>query len=301
MGNAARFNSYCGFEKSTPLIITESGRKLGRDLGQEIIWRCFSRPSGQKLTAIEITVSKEEEERRESRNSLAGSIAQEIYVYADERVGHAEGVPRDELMLVTYHRLGELLAEWGKKLDKLQKVSEEPQWLKDYVRRKEASEGRAMVAYDFASLGFPVDGLFFAREKERNASLSDDLVLVSEPTSMLMEDFKFLVDFCEKYKLDFYVDGFNTRLPGRAFRMAIFRPKLSTKSQLEFREKSIAALKFFKELYSSKIAEGGSTTMIGKEAFVNELVKTGEFDELLARKIVEVLVSSGQIARSALN
>lgn len=242
------------------------------------------------MSHIEITVAKGEDERR-AEKSLAASIAHEIYEYADERVGHAEGVPKDELMLTCYHRLGELLAQWGKKLDKLEKISEEPEWLKEFVKTKEASEGRPMVYYDSVSLGFAVDNLFFAKEKGEN-NLSDDLLLVSEPTSMLMEDFKDLVTFCEKNGLDFYVDGFNTKLPGRTFRVCVYAPKLGARSHLEFREKSLVALRLFKTLSNDKPVE--------RKAFVAELVKTGEYDELLANKVVDVLLASGQIPKSLL-
>jgi hypothetical protein len=244
------------------------------------------------VSHIEIKVAKGEDERR-AEKSLASSIAHEIYEYADERVGHAEGVPKDELMLACYHRLGELLALWGKKLDKLEKISKEPEWLKKYVKNKEAREGRPMVYYDSVSLGFAVDNLYFAKEKGAN-TLSDDLLLVSEPTSMLMEDFKDLVSFCKENGLDFYVDGFNTKLPGRAFRVCVYAPKLGARSHLEFREKSLAALELFKKLSDDK-------RVVERKAFVDELVKTGEYDELLATKVVDVLLASGQIPKSLLS
>jgi hypothetical protein len=244
------------------------------------------------VSHIEIKVANGEDERR-AEKSLASAIAHEIYEYADERVGHAEGVPKDELMLATYQRLGELLAHWGKKLDKLEKISQEPGWMKEFVKSKEASEGRPMVSYDSVSLGFAVDNLYFAKEKGES-TLSDDLLLVSEPTSMLMEDFEDLVSFCEKNGLNFYVDGFNTKLPGRAFRVCVYAPKLSAKSQLEFREKSLAALKVFKELSSSE-------KVVERKTLVQQLMKTGEYDELLANKVVEVLLVSGRIPKSRLN
>jgi hypothetical protein len=240
------------------------------------------------LSRIEIKVAKGEDERRED-NSLANAIAHEIYEYADERVGHAEGVPKEELMIACYRRLGELLAQWGKKLDKLEKVSEEPEWLKEYVKKKEASGGMPLVSYDMTSLGFVVDNLFFAKEKGES-TLSSDLLLVSEPTSMLMEDFKDLVTFCEKNGLDFYVDGFNTKQPGSTFRLAVYVPKLGTRSRIEFREKSLAALNLFTTLSRGMPIE--------RKSFVNELVKTGDYDEALANKIVEILVASGQIPKS---
>jgi hypothetical protein len=243
------------------------------------------------VSNIEIKIAKGEDERR-AEKSLASTIAHEIYEYADERVGHAEGVPKDELMLATYQRLGELLAHWGKKLDRLEKISKEPEWMKQFVKSKEAAEGRPMVSYDSVSLGFAVDDPYFAKEKGES-TLSDDLLLVSEPTSMLMEDFKDLVTFCDKNGLDFYVDGFNTKLPGRAFRVCVYAPKLSAKSRLEFREKSIAALKLFKDLSAG---EGP----LERKKLVQELVKTGEYDELLANRVVDVLLASGQIPKSRL-
>jgi hypothetical protein len=242
------------------------------------------------VTGIEITVSKGEDERR-AEHSLASSIAHEIYEYADERVGHAEGVSKEELMLASYQRLGELLAQWGKKLDRLEKISKEPEWLKEYVKNKEASEGRPMVYYDSLSLGFAVDNLFFAKEKGQS-TLSDDLLLVSEPSSMLMEDFNDLVAFCDKNGLDFYVDGFNTKRPGRAFRVCVYSPKLGSRSHLEFREKSLAALKLFKEISHDQPTP--------RQTLVDELVKTGEYDALLANKVVNVLAASGQIPKSLL-
>ena len=240
-----------------------------------------------------ITVSKDEDERR-SEKSLANSIANEVYEYADERVGHAEGVPREELMLACYHRLGELLAQWGKKLDKLERTSQEPHWLEEYTKRKESSEGRPMVAYDSVSLGFATDNLFFAKEKGDEKTLSNDLFLVSEPTSMLMEDFKDLLTFCEENGLDFYVDGFNVKQPGRTFRVAVYVPRLGAGSHLEFREKSLSALKVFKEL--SNTSSGKQA--VERKAFIEELMETGDFDEFLASKVVDVLVASGQIPRS---
>ena len=240
-----------------------------------------------------ITVSKDEDERR-SQKSLANSIAHEIYEYADERVGHAEGVSREELMLACYHRLGELLAQWGKKLDKLERASQEPHWLEEYTKWKESSERRPMVAYDSVSLGFAVDNLFFAKEKGDEKTLSDDLFLVSEPTSMVKEDFKDLLTFCEKNGLDFYVDGFSVKQPGRTFRVAVYVPKLGARSHLEFREKSLSALRVFMEL--SNTSSGKQA--VERKAFIEELMKTGDFDELLATKVVDVLVASGQIPRS---
>jgi hypothetical protein len=241
------------------------------------------------VSHIEITVAKEEDERRGER-TLASAIAHEIYEYADERVGHAEGVPKEELMLACYNKLGELLAQWAKKLDKLEKISEEPKWLKEFVNRKEKSEGRQMVQYDSVSLGFPVDNLFFAREKGGESNFSDDLLLVSEPTSMMMEDFRDLVTFCETNGLDFYADGFNTKLPGGTFRIALYVPKLTARTRLELREKTLRALKLFDEI---KTKDG-----IKRKDFVEALQKTGEFDELLANKVVDILDASGQIPQS---
>jgi hypothetical protein len=244
------------------------------------------------VTNIEITVAKGEDERR-GQASLVNSIAHEVFEYADERVGHAEGVSKDELMLACYHRLGDLLAQWGKKLDRLEKISEEPAWLKTFAKNKESNDGMPLIAYDSVSLGFPVDNLFFAKEKGGN-TLSDDLLLVSETSTMLMEDFKDLVAFCEKNGLDFYVDGFNTKQPGRTFRVALYRPKLATRSRLEFREKSIKALEIF-----NKLSKGNSVS-VARRALMESLIETGDYDELLASKVVNVLVSSGQIPKTLL-
>jgi hypothetical protein len=241
-----------------------------------------------------ITVSRDEEERRAVRSTV-DAIAHEIFEYADERVGHAENVPKEQLMLACYHRLGELLAEWAKKLDKLEKVSDEPNWLRAYFAKKE-SQGRKSVVIDSISLGFPVDGLFFAKEKGQEKNLSDDLILVSEPVSMVKEDFSDLIKFCEDNGLDFYVDGFNARQPGRSFRVSVYSPKISSKSRLELREKSILALGIFKELSSTSTG----VVAVERKVFINKLVGSGKFDELLASKVTELLIASGQIPKSML-
>ena len=245
-----------------------------------------------------ITISKDEEERRAGK-TLAHAIANEIFVYADERVGHAEGVSKDELILACYHRLGELLGQWARKVDRLEKVNKEPDWLSKFVQRKESREKRPLISYDSASLGFAVENLFFGKERsqlEEQTTLTDDKILVSEPSCMLKEDFKNLLSFCEENCLDFYVDGFSSKQPGRTFRLAIYDPKLSVKSQMEFREKTLVALELFKEL--STIPNG--VQAIERKALIAKLVKTGEFDELLASKVVEVLIASKMIPRTSL-
>lgn len=245
-----------------------------------------------------ITISKDEEERRAGK-TVAHAIANEIFVYADERVGHAVGVSKDELILACYHRLGELLGQWARKLDKLEKVNEEPDWLSKFVHRKESREKRPMICYDSASLGFAVENLFFGKERNlprEQTTLTDDKILVSEPSCMLKEDFKNLLSFCEENCLDFYVDGFSSKQPGRTFRLAVYDSKLSIKSQMEFREKTLVALKVFKEL--STTPRGARA--IERKTLISELVKTGEFDELLASKVVEVLIATKLIPRTSL-
>ncbi len=241
-----------------------------------------------------ITVARDEDERR-AKKTAVDAIAHEIFEYADERVGHAENVSKEELMLECYHRLGELLAEWAQKLDKLENLTQEPDWLKKYYVRKEISLGRTTVAIDSTSLGFSVDNLFFAKEKGE-PTLTDDVILISEPTSMIKEDFKNLVAFCDENGLDFYADGFSTKQPGRTFRVAVFLPKLSAKSRLELREKSLTALKFFKEITSTS----SGIQAVERKIFVEQLVKSGEFDQLLANKVVDLLLASGQIPKSLL-
>ena len=79
-------------------------------------------------------------------------------------------------------------------------------------------------------------------------------MMVSQPNSMWMEDFKQLVRFCDQLGLDFYVDGFNTTLPGRTFRVVIYKPKNGPYDRLEFREKSLLGMQMYGEL-NGKIME----------------------------------------------
>ncbi len=217
-------------------------------------------------------------------------IADEIFEYADERVGHAENVAKDQLIFECYHKLGKLMAEWAKKMDKLEKVGKEPDWLGNFFKARERKLGVASNI-DSHTLGFAVDHLFFARENE---NLSDDLLLVSEPHSMLMEDFKNLIRLCENNGLDFYVDGFNTTLPGRTFRLSVYHVKHGTTplSRLEFREKTMFALQLFEKL-STEL--NGKRNPVETKAFVEALLKTGKFERDSAEKIVTALIESGQV------
>ncbi|MGI0079994.1 MAG: hypothetical protein ACRECH_10250 [Nitrososphaerales archaeon] len=244
-----------------------------------------------------ISVSKDEEARRASK-SRVDSIAHHIFEFADESVGHAENVPKEELMLACYHELGKLLSQWGKKLDKIRSVAQEPQWLKEYLARKESTEGRSRVAYDSFSFGFALDNLFFGKEESFYGTLSDDLLMISEPRTMLMEDFNELLKFCDSNGLDFYVDGFNTSLPGRTFRVVVYKPKSgSPRRHLDFRENALVALQLFRELSATP---GGSSVAIERGFFIDAYVKRtgGTLDPVVASKILDALISSGQIPQS---
>jgi hypothetical protein len=241
-----------------------------------------------------ITVSSDEEENRHGK-TLAHAIANEIFVYCDERVGHAEDVPKEELILASYERLGNLLGQWACKLDRLERVSQEPEWLRKFVQRKESDDKEPLISYDSVSLGFPVQNMFFAKERNNSqVKLSDDRILISEPASMFMEDFKNLILFCEENGLDFYVDGFNSKEPGRTFRLAVYAPKLKVSSQREFREKSLLAVQVFKELSNSP----SGIKAVERKVLIKELKRRGEFDEDLAKKIIEIVVSSKLIPQS---
>jgi len=231
-----------------------------------------------------IKLAREEKEIEISKGP-AHKIAHDIYEFADETVGHAAGVNKDELMLESYHKLGSLLAQWAKKLDKLEDANARPQWLKEYIQ-EEDSHGRPMVDLGTETLGFEVDHLFFAREKNE-AEMSDDLMMVSQPKSMWMEDFKQLVNFCEKRGLDFYIDGFSTSLPGRSFRVVIYKPKTGPRNSLEFRENSLLGVQLYEKL--KRANDGKSPT---KRALVDSLLESGKLsDQKSAEKLVETLMT----------
>ena len=234
-----------------------------------------------------ITASKNEELHRENRSRIE-SIAHQIFEYTDETVGHAEGISREELILETYHKLGTLLAQWSKKIDKIERVYAEPDWLKEYVKREEVTQDRSWVEYGPAAFGFEVDNLFFAKEKSP-VKLSDDLLTVSEPYTMWMEDFRELISLCERNQLDFYVDGFNSHQPGRTFRVVIYKPKSTPKSHREFREEALLALQVFAEMYER------SGKQVTQEEFESALLQTGKYDQLSAERIIEILLVGKRI------
>jgi len=237
-----------------------------------------------------IKLAKEEKEIEISKGP-AHKIAHDIYEFADETIGHAEGVNRDELMLESYHKLGSLLAQWAKKLDKLVNANARPQWLREYIQ-EEDSRGRPMVDLGPETLGFEVHHLFFAREKNER-ELSDDLMMVSQPKSMWMEDFKQLVSFCEKLGLDFYIDGFNTELPGRSFRVVIYKPKTGPRKSLEFRENSLLGVQLYEKL---KRANDGKPPT--KRALVESLLESGKLsDQKSAEKLAGTLMTGHLIPK----
>ncbi len=220
-------------------------------------------------------------------------IADEIFEYSDERVGHAENVSKEKLIYECYHKLGKLLAEWAKKLDEIEITDQEPQWLKKYLLQRESKLGAA-TSIDSASLGFAVEHLYFAKEK--NPKLSDDSLLVSEPHTMLMEDFRSLSIFCEENGLDFYVDGFNRNLPGRTFRLSVYhlKPGSSPLSRTEFREKTMKVLSMFEKMSTGS---EGRKIAVERLALEKELVKSGKFDAITAETIVAQLIETGQIPK----
>jgi hypothetical protein len=239
-----------------------------------------------------IKLAREEREIEISKGPVH-RIAHDIYEYADETVGHAEGVSREELMLECYHKLGSLLAQWAKKLDKIEPVHVQPSWLREYIDEENA-KGHPMVDLGPESLGFEIDHLFFAKEK-KEAQLSDDLLMVSQPNSMWMEDFKQLVRFCDNLGLDFYVDGFNTTLPGRTFRVVIYKSKDGPHTRLEFRENSLLGMQLFESLKRE-----GKAGMPSKQSLVDSLLDSGKFeDRKPAEKLVDFLVASRLIPRLA--
>jgi len=245
-----------------------------------------------------ITVAKDEDEGSSNKTPVE-RIAHEVYEYADETVGHAEGVPRDELMLACYHKLGLLMADWAKKLDRIDVKRSEPTWMRKFAKLREENNGISMMAYDTASLGFEVDGMFFAEDKsDAKRRFSDDLLMVSQPYSMLKEDFKSLIEFCEENNLDFYVDGFNTRQPGRAFRVTVYHLKLGSKplSRKDYREKVLGTLLIFSELSTDS---DGRAQSVERRVILDQMLRSGLFMDLTeASDILYTLEKSGQIPKS---
>jgi hypothetical protein len=256
------------------------------DLGKQIIDSATSREHALSHSHHHNTIinlAKEEKEKEISKGAVF-RITHDIYDYADETVAHAEGVSRDELVLESYHKLGSLLAQWAKKLDKIERVNRRPKWLDEYIEAEGASE-RPLVDLGPESLGFEIDNLFFAREKKGD-QLTDDLMMVSQPRSMWMEDFKELVRFCDKLGLDFYVDGFNTTLPGRTFRVVIYKPVSGPHKRLQIRESSLFAM----QIFDAARKENGLPT---KLQFVDALVATGKFDKRdLAENAADFLIKN---------
>jgi len=237
-----------------------------------------------------INLSRDEKEKDISKGRVH-RIAHGVYDFADETVAHAEGVSKEELMLECYHKLGELLALWAKKLDKIEGVQVQPFWLKEHIENEEKREGRPWVDLGREFFGFEVDNLYFA--KERNGTqLSDDALMVSQPFSMWMEDFRELVSFCDRLGLDFYVDGFNSRLPGRALRVVVYKPKdgIGPHSRLDFRERSLFAIQVFENL--------SGKNKIRKEILIDHLVASGKFDNQSAEKMIQILIAGGRIPKS---
>lgn len=112
-----------------------------------------------------IKLASEEKEKEISKGPIH-RIAHDVYDYADETVAHAEGVPKDELMLECYHKLGTLLAIWAKKLDKVDRVNARPLWLEEHIKAEKNGDGRLWVDLGRETLGFEVRNLFFAEEKK---------------------------------------------------------------------------------------------------------------------------------------
>jgi hypothetical protein len=239
-----------------------------------------------------IHLAKDEKEKDALKGTVQG-IAHEVYEFADETVAHTEGVSREELMLECYHKLGKLLSEWGKKLDKIERVNAQPAWLKEHIESEEKNQGRTWVELGRESFGFEVDGLFFAQEKN-GTHLSEDLLMVSEPFTMWMEDFKGLVHFCDQNGLDFYVDGFNTHLPGRTMRVVVYKPKSGTPhTHQEFRESALLAT----QIYEREL-QGKDT--IAKSDLIDALINSGKFGRDSAERVIATLVASGRIPKTKL-
>ena len=239
---------------------------------------------------VVINLAKDEKEKDATKNTVH-RIAYEVYDFADETVAHAEGVPRSELMLECYHKLGTLLAQWAKRLDKIEGVSARPLWLKNFIELGETQRGRPLVDLGRESLGFEIDNSYFAKEKT-NTQLSDDLLMVSQPKSMWMEDFRELLKFCDSLGLDFYVDGFNTKLPGRTFRVVVYKPKNGQHKRLDFRENSL----FIVQLFEKFRRENGHTP--SKEQLIELIDQSGKFeDRNSVEKLLETLALAGVIPK----
>jgi hypothetical protein len=239
-----------------------------------------------------INLAKDEKEK-DLLKSPVHKIAHEVYDFADETVAHAEGVNKEELMLECYHKLGALLAQWAKKLDQIERVNSQPTWLKEYIEKEEKSKGRVWVDLGRASFGFEVEGLFFGKEK-KTPQLSEDTLMVTEPSTMWMEDFNALISFCTENDLDFYVDGFNTHRPGRTMRVVVYKPKSGVPhTHREFREKALIAV----QIYESLLRGADS---IDKEKLLLALVDSGKFDREAAERILETLLASGRIQKASI-
>jgi hypothetical protein len=222
--------------------------------------------------------------------TIAEERAAKIVEEVDEIVGHTTDINKEELMNATYLELGKLMARWAKKLDRIEKRSDRhPDWVKNYVMQRGKEVNQFLPQLSTATVGFKLEDISYGQDRDGN--LSDDLILLSEPFSMWMEDFDQLVAFCKKNGLDFFVDGFNRRLPGRCFRVAIFRPKTGRVSRNAMREKELMALQVFDDMRSDAVEES---------AFIVALVHTNEFDESSAEKMVKTLLGSGQIPREKL-
>jgi len=238
---------------------------------------------------IVVNLSKDEKEREISKGPVY-RIAHEVYDFADETVAHAEGVPKSELMLECYHKLGTLLAQWATKLDKIERIEARPEWLVEYIEAEENERSRPLVDLGRESLGFEIDNLYFAKERT-DTQLSDDLLMVSQPKSMWMEDFKELVRFCDSLGLDFYVDGFSTKLPGRTFRVVIYKPKNGQHKRLDFRENSLFLIQSFEKLKR----ESGTPS---KGKLIELASSSGRFDDRhSAEKLLETLMQAGVIPK----
>lgn len=239
-----------------------------------------------------VNLSRDEKGKDLSRGAVH-RIAHEVYDFADETVAHAEGVSREELMLECYHKLGTLLALWAKKLDKIERVNSRPLWLESYALSEEEKEGgRPLVDLGRETLGFEVRDLFFAREK-RDPQLSEDLLMVSQPDSMWMEDFKELVRFCDLLGLDFYVDGFSTKQPGRTLRVVIYKPKDGPHKSQNFREQALLVIQIVEKLKTENKDE-----IVSKESVIDQMMSSGKFSERSsAEKLVDILSSGAAIPK----
>jgi hypothetical protein len=253
-------------------------------LSAQFYQRLQKKEKGEKKEMIS---GLDERKYRNPVEARAASIVEEV----DEAVGHTTDLDKFELMNACYLEIGKLLGRWAQKIDKIEKRSDRhPTWVTNYAKKKELETKQAFPQLSTGTVGFKLENIFYGEDHEGN--LSDDLILLSEPFSMWMEDFDELVQYCKKNDLDFYVDGFNRHLPGRCFRVAIFRPKSEGRrfSRASIRVQELVAHRVFREL--------SKADSIDEEAFVEALVRTNEFDHGSARKIVKKLVDSGQIPSS---